>query len=60
MALALEKYSDVVLDIAIYLYDKQGTEGQTSSSENGMNRGYESAGIPNSYVQDIIPMARLL
>lgn len=59
-AAALEKYSDIVLDIAVYLYNKQGAEGQTAHSENGISRSYEKAGIPDSFVQDIIPVAKLM
>jgi len=57
---ALSRYSDVVLDIAVYLYNKRGAEGQTSHSENGINRSYESAGIPESYFQGIIPVCKVL
>ena len=57
---ALEKYSDIVLDIAVFLYNKQGAEGQTGHSENGISRSYEKAGIPESFVQDIIPVAKLM
>ena len=59
-ATAIEKYSDVVMDIAIFLYNKQGAEGQTAHSENGISRSYENAGIPDSFVQDIIPVAKLV
>jgi len=52
---ALLEYADIELNIAVYLYNKQGAEGQTSHNENGVNRGYESAGIPASYTRDITP-----
>ncbi len=55
---ALDKYSDIVLDITIYLYNKRGAEGQTSHSVNGISRGYEKAGIPDSFVVDIVPVAK--
>lgn len=55
--IALSKYADIVLDISIYLYNKRGGEGQTAHSENGISRSYEKAGIPDSYVSDIIPVA---
>jgi len=54
----LLKYADIELDIAVYLYNRRGSEGQTAHSENGVNRSYEKAGIPDSYVQDIIPMCK--
>ncbi len=52
---ALLDYADIELNIAVYLYNKIGAEGQTSHNENGVNRGYESAGIPASYTRDITP-----
>lgn len=57
---AIEKYSDVVMDIAVFLYNKQGAEGQTGHSENGISRSYENAGIPDSFVSDIVPVAKLM
>lgn len=54
-AKALTDYSDNVESIFVYLYNKQGVEGQTSHNENGINRSYESAGIPSSFVDDIVP-----
>lgn len=56
---ALQQYSDIELDIAVYLYNRRGSEGQTSHNENGTNRGYESAGIPDSYVKDIVPLCKV-
>ena len=56
---ALDTYSDIVMDISIYLYNKRGAEGQTSHSENGISRGYEKAGIPDSFVVDIVPIAKI-
>jgi hypothetical protein len=52
---ALLEYSDIELNIAVYLYNKMGAEGQTSHNENGVNRSYESAGIPTSFTRDITP-----
>jgi hypothetical protein len=56
---ALEKYSDIELDIAVYLYNKIGVEGQTGHSETGISRSYEGAYIPDSCVSDIVPVARM-
>lgn len=55
---ALDRYSDIVLDISVYLYNKRGAEGQTAHSENGINRSYEKAGIPDSFMVDIVPMVK--
>lgn len=58
-AKALIQYADIELDIAIYLYNRRGSEGQTSHGEVGMSRGYESAGVPNSFVADIVPLVKV-
>lgn len=54
------KYSFRVVEIAQYLYLRQGSEGETSHSENGISRSYEDAGIPDSLLKDIIPMVGAL
>jgi hypothetical protein len=59
-AKTLTDYSDNVEQIFVYLYNKQGAEGQTSHNENGINRTYESAGIPNSFVDDIVPLVGVI
>lgn len=56
----LSCYSDIVLDIAVYLYNKRGAEGQTGHSENRTSRSYESAGIPESYLHGIVPICKVL
>lgn len=56
---ALERYSDNVDDIYVYLYNKQGAEGQTAHNENGTNRTYGSALIPDSYTADIVPIVKV-
>ncbi len=50
------KYSLKVVEIAQYLYNRRGSEGQTSHSENGISRSYESADVPASMLADILPM----
>lgn len=55
---AINKYYNVIFDIAVYLYAKQGAEGQISHTENSISRSYESAGIPESYLSSIVPMVK--
>lgn len=50
------KYNSNILNIAVYLYNRQGAEGELSHSENGINRTYSSANIPTEYFVGIIPM----
>lgn len=44
-------------EIAAYLINRRGAEGETSHSENGVSRSYECAGIPASYFDGMTPMA---
>ena len=49
------RYGYLQCDIANYLLNKRGAEGQTSHSENGVSRSYESADVPESMLSEIIP-----
>ena len=49
------RYSYLQCEIANYLLNKRGAEGQTSHSENGINRSYASAGVPESMLSEVIP-----
>lgn len=51
-----EKYVDNQLNIACYLLNKRGAEGQLSHNENGISRSYESADIPESMFKGIVPL----
>lgn len=50
-----QRYNGKQLEIAVYLYNKQGAEGQTAHSENGISRTYESADVPESMLRGIVP-----
>lgn len=52
-------YQNFQLEIAVYLVNKIGAEGQTSHNENGINRSYESASVPYSMLKHIIPLAKV-
>jgi len=49
------RYVGKQIEIAVYLYNKQGAEGQTAHSENGISRTYESADVPESMLRGIAP-----
>lgn len=51
------KYEYTQVEIAVYLLNKRGAEGETSHSENGISRAYENADIPASLMREIVPMA---
>lgn len=52
-----EQYGCIQVEIAAYLLNKRGAEGQTAHSENGITRTYENADIPSTLLRDIIPYA---
>ena len=41
------KYQRRQIEIATYLLNKRGAEGETKHDENGTNRSYEAASIPD-------------
>lgn len=51
-----ERYSAVQVQIAAYMLNKRGAEGQTSHSENGISRGYEDGDVPPSLLREIVPV----
>lgn len=50
------QYEHIQLQIALELFSKMGSEGQTAHNENGINRTYESAGVSNSLLHRIVPV----
>ena len=54
------RYAFLQCEIAAYLLNKRGAEGQTGHSENGISRTYESADVPESLLRAITPMAGVL
>jgi hypothetical protein len=49
------RYELLQCEIAIYLLNKRGAEGETSHSENGISRSYETADVPESLLGVITP-----
>ena len=54
------KYDYKACEIACYLYNKRGAEGQTGHSENGISRSYESASVPESVLKEITPFVGVI
>jgi len=54
------RYEVKQLEIATYLYNKRGAEGQTVHNENGINRTYESADVPESLMRGITPFVGVI
>lgn len=54
------KYEQIQLEIAVYLWNKRGAEGETAHNELGVNRSYESADVPESMLRIITPKGGVL
>ena len=52
-----ERYHMTQVEIAAYLLNKRGAEGDTAHSENGVSRSYEDGDVPPPLYRDIIPYA---
>ena len=54
------RYDFLQCEIAAYLLNKRGAEGQTGHSENGISRSYESADVPESLLGAVTPMVGVI
>lgn len=50
-----KRYSVLQCEIASYLLNKRGAEGEISHSENGVSRSYGSDDVPESMIGIVIP-----
>lgn len=53
------KYQRKQIEIATYLINKRGAEGETRHDENGTGRTYESASVPKSMLKGVTPFAAI-
>lgn len=51
------RYLDLQFRMAMDIYAKIGAEGQTSHSENGINRAWESSWISEQLLSEVTPLA---
>lgn len=49
------QYSYLQVEIAAYMLNKRGAEGETVHTENGISRTYENADVPTSMLKAITP-----
>ena len=54
------RYDMLQCEIASYLLNKRGAEGETSHSENGISRSYENADVPESLMSNIVPFVGVI
>lgn len=55
-----DQYSYVQVEIAVYLLNKRGAEGESLHSENGISRTYENGDIPLTLLRQITPFASVM
>lgn len=55
-----DRYSYNQVEIAAYLVNKRGAEGETAHSENGISRSYEDGDVPPTLLREIVPCASLI
>lgn len=55
-----EQYHFLQVEIAVYLLNKRGAEGEAAHSENGISRTYENGDVPLSMLRQIVPMCGVL
>ena len=51
------RYGYLQCEIAAYLLNKRGAEGQIAHSENGISRSYGSADVPEAMLSEVVPHA---
>lgn len=49
------KYGNLQVEIALYMMNKRGGEGETAHTENGITRNYGSADVPEEMLKRIVP-----
>lgn len=54
------QYAHVQVEIAAYMVNKRGAEGETSHSENGISRSYEDGDVPPTLLRQITPFASVV
>lgn len=52
-------YEVTQVNIAAYLLNKRGAEGESAHSENGVSRTYEDGGVPASMLRVVVPIAKV-
>lgn len=55
-----EEYDLLHVEIAAYMLNKRGAEGEKMHNENGISRTYEDGDVPRSLMRQIIPRAGLV
>lgn len=55
-----DRYVMVQMNIAVYMLNKRGAEGEIQHIENGIHRNYGSADVPDAMLKDVYPFAQAI
>ena len=55
-----DRYAMIQLNIAVYMINKRGAEGEIQHIENGIHRNYGSADIPDAMLKDVVSYAQAI
>ena len=55
-----DRYVMIQLNIAVYMINKRGAEGEIQHIENGIHRNYGSSDIPDALLKDVYPYAQAI
>ncbi|BET21256.1 phage head-tail connector protein [Solobacterium moorei] len=50
-------YDSLCVRLAVYMFNKQGAEGEISHTENGVSIKWENGDLPESMMSEVIPMS---
>lgn len=56
----MHKYDRIICEIALYLVNKRGAEGEKAHMESTAERTYENGGVPDSIMKKLIPYCGVL
>ena len=51
------QYADLVIRVAVDMYNHMGAEGQKTHSENSIQRQWESGWVSESLLREVVPKA---
>ena len=55
-----DRYAMIQLNVACYMLNKRGAEGQIQHIENSIHRNYGSADVPEAMLQDVVPFVQAI
>ena len=55
-----DRYAMIQINVAVYLMNKRGAEGEIQHIEGNVHRNYGSADVPDGMLKDIVPMVAVI